>query len=369
MSKKNPIDERIGNLFKDIHPEEHIARPAHISSQTRQSPRLAERAPAVAYPARAVSSSPARRLILIAICAVAVFLLGTVFMLARFLTDSPAALPELSARGLNESSLNAPVRPASVQDTQPPSAPSGLTATAISPTNVDLDWVAASDDTGVTGYTVYRNGVSLANIPGSTLTFSDTTAQPASAYNYAVDAYDQAGNHSAVSAQAQVTTPGLPGDNTATPVYTYLLPEADTFVNAASPGTNYGKVPALRLDASPDVHAYLRFNVSGLGNRKISRARLMLYTNTSAQHGILANAVADKTWDEATTDYNNAPALGDQLAFGMGDSGTWISLDVTQYVTGEGSYNFGISTDNSTAISFASREAGASAPQLILDLK
>ena len=47
-------------------------------------------------------------------------------------------------------------------------------------------------------------------------------------------------------------------------------------------------------------------------------------------------------------------------------SGSWVTLDVTAYVTGEGVYSFGISTPGSTAISLSSRESGADAPQLIV---
>jgi len=40
---------------------------------------------------------------------------------------------------------------------------------------------------------------------------------------------------------------------------------------------------------------------------------------------------------------------------------------VTAYIAGNGTYNFGLTTPSSTAISFASREAGANAPQLIIE--
>jgi chitodextrinase len=41
-------------------------------------------------------------------------------------------------------------------DTIPPSAPSGLTASAVSATQVNLAWTAATDNVGVTGYRVER---------------------------------------------------------------------------------------------------------------------------------------------------------------------------------------------------------------------
>ncbi|WP_033255059.1 carbohydrate binding domain-containing protein, partial [Kitasatospora phosalacinea] len=43
-------------------------------------------------------------------------------------------------------------------DTQAPTVPGGLTATATAATQVSLSWGASSDNVGVTGYDVYRNG-------------------------------------------------------------------------------------------------------------------------------------------------------------------------------------------------------------------
>ena len=44
-------------------------------------------------------------------------------------------------------------------DTSAPSAPGNLTAVAASPTQVNLGWTASTDNVGVTGYTITRNGV------------------------------------------------------------------------------------------------------------------------------------------------------------------------------------------------------------------
>ncbi len=63
-------------------------------------------------------------------------------------------------------------------DTQAPSTPGSLSATATSSTRVDLSWLASSDNVGVSGYTVYRNGASLATVSGSALAYTDTTASP-----------------------------------------------------------------------------------------------------------------------------------------------------------------------------------------------
>jgi hypothetical protein len=90
-------------------------------------------------------------------------------------------------------------------DTTAPSTPAGLTATAPGPGRVDLSWNASTDDVGVAGYDVFRDGTKIAS--ASSPTFSDTTVAAGTTYHYTVDAFDAAGNHSAPSAPATVTTP------------------------------------------------------------------------------------------------------------------------------------------------------------------
>ena len=221
---------------------------------------------------------------------------------------------------------------------------------------MDLSWVASTDNVAVTGYTIYRDGSSLGTVSGTTLGYSDMTASPNTTYQYSVDAFDGAGNHSATSAPVSVTTPDVPSSLT-------FVPVMDAYVNAGSPSTNYGSSSALRADGSPDVHSYIRFDVQGTGGAPISRARLFIYANSSSTSGLDVKAVSDNTWDEYTVTYDNAPALGSVLASSPPvTGGTLIAFDVTSYVTGEGSINFGVSTAGSTAISLASRESGRQFP-------
>lgn len=91
-------------------------------------------------------------------------------------------------------------------DTTAPSAPTGVSASAVSPTRVDVSWNASSDNVGVAGYRLLRNGTQIANVTAGT-SFSDTAASPGTTYTYAVTAYDAAGNTSAPSSAPPVTTP------------------------------------------------------------------------------------------------------------------------------------------------------------------
>jgi chitodextrinase len=248
-------------------------------------------------------------------------------------------------------------------DTQAPSVPTGLTATAASATQVNLAWQASTDNVGVSGYTIYRNGTVLNTISGSTLTYSDASASPSTTYSYTVDAFDAAGNHSTQSSLASVTTAALPTSLTFTVA-------ADTYVNSGSPTTNYGSSTVWRVDGSPILNGYLRFTVLGLSGHTIQHAYLHAYANSSASAGIDALKVADNTWGETTINYNNAPAFGTLLgASGAFGAGTWITIDVTPFVTGEGTYSFGIMTPGPTQISLAAKESGVNAAYLVVNIQ
>ena len=89
-------------------------------------------------------------------------------------------------------------------DTVAPSAPSGLTATAISPSQINLSWTASTDNVGVTGYNVYRGGTQVGTATGTT--FQDNGLAQNTSYSYTVKAKDAANNLSAASNTATATT-------------------------------------------------------------------------------------------------------------------------------------------------------------------
>jgi acid phosphatase type 7 len=91
-------------------------------------------------------------------------------------------------------------------DTQAPTAPSGLTASATAPNSVDLSWKASGDDVSVTNYLVYRAASLIATI-GPTTSYTDASVAASTTYSYTVKARDKAGNVSGASNTATVTTP------------------------------------------------------------------------------------------------------------------------------------------------------------------
>jgi hypothetical protein len=91
-----------------------------------------------------------------------------------------------------------------VVDNDPPTAPANLAASAASWDKIDLDWDAATDNIGVAGYYVYRDGAQVADVTG--LSYRDTGLLQQTTYSYYVEAYDAAGNVSAASNTASATT-------------------------------------------------------------------------------------------------------------------------------------------------------------------
>jgi chitodextrinase len=113
-------------------------------------------------------------------------------------------------------------------DTTPPSQPTGLTATAVSPSQINLSWNASTDNVGVIGYKVYRNGQVVASSRKSaaiaiaaitTTNYSDTGLTPNTQYCYQVSAYDGANppNESAPSNQICIMTQVAPQPPDTTP--------------------------------------------------------------------------------------------------------------------------------------------------------
>ncbi len=91
-------------------------------------------------------------------------------------------------------------------DTQAPTAPTGLAASNVAETTLTLNWNAATDNVGVTGYDVYQGGTTIGSVTGTTANVTGLTAN--TAYQFSVKAKDAAGNQSAFSNTINVTTAG-----------------------------------------------------------------------------------------------------------------------------------------------------------------
>ncbi|WP_258171283.1 fibronectin type III domain-containing protein [Paenibacillus sp. R14(2021)] len=133
-------------------------------------------------------------------------------------------------------------------DTQAPTAPT-LTSPSKSNVTVDLSWSGATDNVGIVGYDVYKNGVLAGSTTGAvTTTFTVTGLTPSTAYSFTVKARDAANNVSPASNSLSVTTAA--GDTQA--------PTAPT--NLASTGKTDTSV-SLSWSASSDNMGVTGYNV------------------------------------------------------------------------------------------------------------
>lgn len=182
--------------------------------------------------------------------------------------------------------------PCGIPENEPPTVPTGLTKGTVTSTTAVISWTASTDNVGVTGYDVYRNGSLIkSNVTSTSYTDSGLTAS--TTYSYTVLAKDAAGNQSAQSSALQVTTSEAPADNIAQ-IYYYKQTKGWTSVN---------------------VH----YQITG--------------STWTAAPGVAMNDTACTNW--ATKSINLGTATGLKAAFNNG-SGTWDNNGGGDFTLGTG---------------------------------
>src|SRR5213596_1356365 len=145
-----------------------------------------------------------------------------------------------AAGNISPDSTSVSVTTAIAADTTAPTTPTGLTAAVAGSTGANLSWSASTDNVGVTGYIVRRNGVQIAT--PATTRFADTGLSAATTYSYTVAARDAAGNISPNSTSVSVTTPPPSPSNSAS-----LAWDAVTVPNLSGYRVYFGTAPGTYL--------------------------------------------------------------------------------------------------------------------------
>lgn len=116
-----------------------------------------------------------------------------------------------------------------VVDTQAPTAPTNLTTSNPTSNTISLSWTASTDNVGVTGYDIYKDGVLYSTATGTTATVSGLN--PSTTYNFYVIAKDAAGNASPASNTASGTTlaGGQPGGSCGTEDFSNIPAASSTY--------------------------------------------------------------------------------------------------------------------------------------------
>jgi fibronectin type 3 domain-containing protein len=239
-------------------------------------------------------------------------------------------------------------------DTTPPTAPSSLTAGAVSGTQINLSWPAATDNVGVTGYQVERcqgaGCTTFALIASPTTTsYLDIGLTAGTTYRYRVSARDAVGNLSGDSNIVTVTISGGPvaglvaaygfnegtgvtssdasGNNNTASLNTATWTTQGRFGNALSFNGTSAKVtvpdaPSLDLTTGMTLEAWVYPTVTGGG----SGWRSVFIKEQPGQlvYGLYSNIVTNKPSVDTNTGTYRTLVGGMTLA-----ANTWAHLAAT----------------------------------------
>jgi hypothetical protein len=141
---------------------------------------------------------------------------------------------------------------------------------------------------------------------------------------------------------------------------------ADAYVRSDVPASNFGTSTILIGRTSPEIDSYIKFDVSGLNGAPL-RAVLRLWVETTGSTTYKVYQVSDNNWTEDGLVFSNKPAFGGLVATsGATTAGTWVDLDVTGAVSGNGFVTLGFTAGSTAGKDFGSREDASHAPQLLL---
>lgn len=127
-------------------------------------------------------------------------ILKILFMLCSILL----AVTALLVSGCSNDSSGTETPLSSEPDTQPPSVPQNVVANTVSNWRIDVSWSPSTDNVGVEGYRIFRDGA-VAGTTAATA-FPDTGLSAGTSYSYQISAFDSTGNESAQSSPASATT-------------------------------------------------------------------------------------------------------------------------------------------------------------------
>lgn len=151
-----------------------------------------------------------------------------------------------------------------------------------------------------------------------------------------------------------------------------LTPVSDARVQEGSPKRNFGSSRALIADGDLGNQrvTLLKFDVSGVGNKTLQNVTLRLYVKDGggSANGPSVRRSAN-TWTEGSVTWNNRPApeTPPQDNKGAVSSSSWMTFDVTNLVSADGTVTLAVQADSSDDTETYSKE-GTSKPQLVLTL-
>ncbi|HEX2401118.1 MAG TPA: LamG-like jellyroll fold domain-containing protein, partial [Mycobacterium sp.] len=208
-------------------------------------------------------------------------------------------------------------------DTQAPSAPGTLTATANGAGQINLSWGAATDNVGVTGYQVFRcQGGGCSNFSQiatpTTTSYSNSGLNAATSYSYQVRAVDAAANQGPFTNTATATTAAASSGLVA--AYSFDAGSGSTLTDLSGTG-NTGTIANATWSSQGKYGGALSFNGTNARVNVANAASLQLSSGMTLEAWV-DPATVSSTWRDViyksddnyylmgTTDHSGAPAGG-----------------------------------------------------------
>ncbi|MHC4507426.1 MAG: LamG-like jellyroll fold domain-containing protein [Planctomycetota bacterium] len=157
----------------------------------------------------------------------------------------------------------------------------------------------------------------------------------------------------------------------------FIVAVEDAWVREANPDTNFGAPAAADSDRlrwnseagealalSVRNRSFIKFEVSA----NVPESVQLVLNRTNGGVPMEIRLAASNDWDESTITWNNQPAFGD-VVIASGDPGGGLnSFDVSDYITGAGTYSFvvvGVADPGENAGTFESKDAGGNNPPIL----
>ena len=209
-----------------------------------------------------------------------------------------------------------------------------------------------------------------------------------SAFLYTVDSATQIRANvpsGASTGLISVTTAGGTGQSATNFTVTGSGSDSFTFVAAhdsyvkqsegSAPGHGDEVELRVRKPSGDDIRSFLKFDISGLTG-SVSSAKVRLYVVEESTSGGEMYSVSNEVlsggtpWTESTLTWSNAPAIaGSPLSTaGAVALGEIVEFTVTSAIIGNGTYSFGVKTNSSNDVYYASRQDPFNPiPQLVIE--
>lgn len=145
-----------------------------------------------------------------------------------------------------------------------------------------------------------------------------------------------------------------------------LLPSDDAYIRPDFPDSTFGLATTLQADNSPVKNFLLKFQVTGLGTRQVTSAKLRLFAVDPSGNGGDFYRTAD-SWNQGTVTWRNAPAPDTVRIASLGSvsTGVWYEIDITSVIVGDGVVSLRVSSSSTNGADYSSKE-GANSPQLVI---